>query len=309
MAGQAIRYLYKRARELGYNVEIIDEKKRVVKVSKDGKSRYVYKRSLPLNTTTSTKITKNKLLTSKILESEGFRTPKGFAVNSLEDALTHIVNRDLSFPVVIKPNDKSLGLGVYTNIETKEELETLLMQVFEKYKSVLMEEYFPWEDYRLLVLDGEVIAAAKRVPPFIIGDGKSTIKELIREFNSQKSGNRVLIGKELKRQLTKAHLDLMSVLPDGAKFILRGNANIQTGGLVEDMTDEIPKFFKEIAVTVAKTLGLRFTGVDIMLPNLEGKEYVIIEVNGLPSFDIHLIPTKGKIQDPSEKIWKAVFKE
>lgn len=308
MAGYAINFLYKRAKELGYSVELIDSLKKVYKISKDGKNRYVFKRSLPLNTVTSTKITKSKVLTSKILKEAGFRVPTGFLVSSFIETCELLDSKKITFPLVLKPNDKSLGIGVYTNIQTRDELHALSNLIFQKHKSALLEEYFPWEDYRLLVLDGEVIASARRVPPYVVGDGEHTIRALIRLLNDRKVGKRVMIGKELRRQLEKAHKTLQTVLSKGEKFVLRGNANIQTGGLVEDVTDEMPEFYKDLAVRVASELGLRYTGVDIMSPDLAGNNYVIIEVNGLPSFDIHLIPTMGKIQDPSDHIWKAVFR-
>jgi len=284
--------------------------KPVVRLVKNGKRRYIVGSSLPLNNNVSAKISKDKSLTKEILSEIGISTPKGFVTSHLQEAESEFGKINLGFPVVVKPNDSALGHGVTANIESWEEFNNAFKKAKQYSESILIEEHFFGDDHRILVLDGKVVAAARRNLPFVNGDGKSSVKELIERFNEGRLFDEKLrIDKEVERTLKKENLNLNSICRKGQRIGLRWNANVATGGIVEDVTDTISKTFKQIAVKAVKEIGFRFAGVDLMTKDItkDSQEYVLTEINGVPGFDLHFSPTYGKTRDVSELIIKAIF--
>ncbi|MGB9911558.1 MAG: hypothetical protein ACPLKP_03070 [Microgenomates group bacterium] len=305
-----IQRIINKAKKWGLKVEKIPWKKEVVVISKGKKSCYFYGSSLPLNNVVAVRLTKYKNLTKWILKKLNVPTPKGFFCQSFEEAREIIKKGEINYPVVVKPNESALGKMVFAEIKNEEELKRAIKIIKENYQDFLLEEYVAGDDFRLLVLDGRVVAVCKRIPPFVIGDGVSSLSKLIEKFN-EKREKKLVLDEEVLRNLKKQKVGLNSVIPEGQKIILRRNANVFTGGLVEDYTEKTALFFKKVAVKIVKELGLRIGGVDIITPDItkKSKNYWVTEVNGLPSFDIHEEPNKGKTRDITSLILKAVFKK
>lgn len=304
--------LLKKAEEFGYKTKVLDQEAQVASLEKDGKRRFVVGPLVPLNTTVSAKISRDKNLTKKILSDIQIMTPRGNVYSSWEKLEAAVKNNEVNFPLVVKPNSAALGSKVSVDIRDLDGLKQAFDWVAESYPNVLVEEFVPWEDHRLFVVDGKMVAAAKRVQPYVTGDGKKTLRELVDDLNETKVEKKVQLDNEAKRYLKMQDVDLDSVIRDGEKVVIRGNANIQTGGFIVDVTDEVAKEFKEVAEKAAHELGMRLAGVDVLAEDIsDGKRgYVITELNGLPSYPyVHDHPDIGEPREVLDKVLEASFRD
>lgn len=302
-----LKKLLKEAKKLGIKVNIFPSFS-LIKLSFKGKTRYILRGIVPLNKRFAGEITKNKNLTKILLKRAGIKVPKGFLSFSLKEALRNIKDKKLNFPLVVKPNDKALGEKVFAKIESKKELkECISILIKEKYLPFLVEEYFEGEDFRFLLIKKKIIAVARRIPPFVIGDGRSSLKKLIEKFNKKRK-KPLLMDEEVFRNLKKQKVSLETVVEKGKKIKLRENANQGTGGLVEDVTEKVHPFFKKIVKKIAKELDLDFVGIDILTKNITKKSpYVVIEVNSCPTWTLHEEVDFGKKRKIAKEIIKSIF--
>lgn len=299
------------ALEQGMAVERLKWSKPVLRIKRGNVIRYFYGQSLPLNSSVSLALAKYKDITKQIFAKIGISTPRGFLCSNVSEALRRVEEgKEAKYPLVVKPNSAALGEGVTVGVHNKEELLEAIKFVQKEHRRFIVEEFAPGDDYRLLVLDGEVIAAARRVPPFVVGDSNSTLGVLINQFKS-KINKDLMIDSEVERNLREQKVGFESIIDRDRKIQLRKNANVHTGGICEDMTDKVADKFKKIAVKVTQELGLRLSGVDIMTSDIsmENASYYMTEVNGVPSYDIHEEPMIGKPRHVTRLILEAVFKE
>jgi cyanophycin synthetase len=265
----------------------------------------------------SESIAQDKELTKMLLHAAGVPVPNGRVVSTAEDAWQ--ATQEIASPVVIKPRDGNQGKGVAVNISTRE-------QVFEAYEvasqissEIIVERYLPGHDFRLLVVGNNLVAAARRDPPQVIGDGVHTISALIEEVNSDP-----LRGDGHATPLTKIRLDAIalatlatqdysasSIPPHGARVILRNNANLSTGGTATDVTDDVHPELAASAVAAAQMVGLDICGVDLVCNSvhqpLEAQEGGVVEVNAAPGLRMHLSPSYGKGRPVGEAIVATMF--
>lgn len=241
--------------------------------------------------------------TKFLLEQAQVPIPKGDIVKTehgLKDAISSI-----GFPLVIKPINGNHGRGITTNIQTTEEAMTAFEAAKKVSATVIVEKFITGEDYRLLVIDYKLVAAAKRTPAHVIGDGKSTIQQLIDQVNSdprrgyghEKTLTRIDVNELTLNILRDAGLTLESVLPNEKMQVLKDTANLSTGGTAEDVTDIVHPYNIFMAERIAKIIGLDICGIDIMttdigqpLPTTGG---AVLEVNAAPGFRMHIAPAKG----------------
>jgi cyanophycin synthetase len=245
---------------------------------------------------------KNK--TKKILADSAIPVPKG-GVCTNEESLKEIIDA-IGYPLVIKPLDGNHGRGATINVKTWEEAIQALSFAQKHSRRVIAEQYITGVDYRVLVIDNKFVAAAKRVPAHIVGNGTHTIKALVDLVNfDTKRGNghenvltKIRIDDESIELLRKQGLTLHSIPPDGDVVYLKATANLSTGGSSIDVTDDVHPDNIEISERVAKIIGLDICGIDIIAPDLELpiKETggVVIEVNAAPGFRMHFAPSEGK---------------
>lgn len=263
-----------------------------------------------------------KFETNKILSEHSIPVPRGQLLNveSISaDSLSEITN-NMSYPMVLKPNTGSMGRGVFAGIETFEELRSAYNYLSKerKEKQLIIEEFHRGEDYRLLVVGTQVVGAVKRIPAFVVGDGKSSVEELIRSKNQIRSRNPFLgtglikIDREVLECLTVMNLELSSVPSKGRRVILRKVANASAGGDVIDVTDVIPSQIKEAAVKAVSVLpNIHIAGVDVLF-NDSGRgdqEYVIIEINSRPQIGVNMYPSIGTGRDAPKAIVDYFFPE
>lgn len=262
-------------------------------------------------------IVQDKELTKNLLHIAGIPVPLGREVNSVQDAW--IAACEIGMPVVVKPQDGNQGKGVAVNLVTQEQVESAYTIASGFSGSVLVERYVPGNDYRMLVVGDKMVAAARRDPPQVIGDGVQSIQQLVEKVNANP-----LRGNGHESSLTKIRLDEISVsllasqgltvdsVPTkGTRIILRHNANLSTGGTATDVTDDVHPELAAQVVAAAKVVGLDICGVDVVCNNvmysLEQQGGGIIELNAAPGLRMHLQPTAGKPRNVGEAIIDYMF--
>ncbi|MGL4654467.1 MAG: cyanophycin synthetase [Sarcina sp.] len=312
--GPSTRAIYNSAKKQG--MPIIELGEGVYQIGYGSKGR-VFSATIGSNTSAiAVDICCDKYLTKKILEMNSLPVANGCKVNDTIEVLKSA--KEIGYPLVLKPQFGSKGAGVYINIKNEVELIKAFSCLVEQTKDIILEEYIEGRDYRVCVVDYKVVAVSHRIPPYIIGNGKDTVKDLILELNrDKKRGNghekpltKVKLDEELDNNLKKHKLDLNSVLKDGDKVYLRENANLSTGGIAEDCTHLISEENIKICERVAKAVGLDVCGIDISTNNI-GKslnEYgVIIEVNAAPGIRMHEVPVNGERQNVADSILRTMY--
>ena len=262
-------------------------------------------------------IAQDKELTKKLLDAAGVAVPKGRPVADEDDAWA--AAREIGFPVVVKPRDGNQGKGISVNLTSEEQVRHAYRVAVEFRDDVLVEKYLPGHDYRLLVIGDKLIAAARRDPPLVIGDGILNVRQLVAQVNRdprRSDGHATSLTKIRFDDVAVARLALQgytadSVPPRGARVILRNNANLSTGGTATDVTDDVHPELAASAVAAAQTVGLDICGIDIvcdtMLKPLEEQSGGVVEVNAAPGLRMHLDPSFGKGRAIGEAIVNMMF--
>jgi cyanophycin synthetase len=259
----------------------------------------------------------DKELTKILLHAAGIPVPLGRNVRSAEDAW--IAACEIGTPVVIKPQDSNQGKGVTVNLTDAEQVKSAFMIASEFSSNVLVERYLPGYDYRMLVVGNKLVAAARRDPPQVTGDGKHNIRQLVEQINRDP-----MRGEGHVTSLTKIHLDEISLahlaaqgltadsIPaKGVRVILRNNANLSTGGTATDVTDDVHPELAARVVAAAQVVGLDICGIDVVCDNvmksLEEQGGGVIEINAAPGLRMHLQPSFGKGRAVGEAIIDNMF--
>ena len=245
----------------------------------------------------------NKEQTKKMLDDASIPVAKGdicYDEEDLKDTIDHI-----GYPIVIKPLDGNHGKGASINVTNWEDAVKGLKHAKEYSRRVIVEKFVTGFDFRVLVINNEVIAAAQRVPAHVIGNGKNTIQELIditnedprRGYGHENVLTEITIDRTTERLIDNAGYTLDSVLPEDETLYLKSTANLSTGGTSVDVTDLMHPENVFIAERISRVIDLDICGIDIMAPNLTQslKENggVILEVNAAPGFRMHLAPSEG----------------
>ncbi|HJT51887.1 MAG TPA: cyanophycin synthetase [Nitrosospira sp.] len=263
-------------------------------------------------------IAQDKDLTRMLLMAAGIPVPAGRPVSSAPDAWA--ATCEIGSPVVVKPQDGNQGRGVGVNLVSREQVEAAYAVAAGVSSKVMVERYIPGHDYRMLVVGNKLIAAARREPPQVIGDGVHSVKELVEQINSDPrrgEGHVNALTKIHVDEIALAHLatqciDAESVPPEGVRVVLRNNANLSTGGTATDVTDDVHPEFAARIVAAAQMIGLDICGVDVVCARvsqpLEGQG-AIIEINAAPGLRMHLHPSFGKGRAVGEAIIASMFKK
>ena len=258
--------------------------------------------------------------TKTILESAGVPVPKGTTIRYL-DELEQAIADIGGYPLVIKPLDGNHGRGITIDINEWSEAETAydLASQASKSRTVIVERFYRGNDHRVLVINDKVVAVAERVPAHVVGDGKSTVQELIDLTNQDpKRGDghdnvltKITIDRTSESVLAKQGYALDSVLPAQTRAYLRDTANLSTGGIAIDRTDEIHPENIWLAQRVAKIIGLDIAGIDIVTSDisqpLKATDGVIVEVNAAPGFRMHAAPSQGLPRNVGAAVLDMLF--
>ncbi|GAP35843.1 cyanophycin synthetase [Piscinibacter sakaiensis] len=264
----------------------------------------------------SESIAQDKDLTKRLLQSAGVPVPIGQPVDDVDAAWA--AAQRIGLPVVVKPQDGNQGKGVTVNIVSREHLE-VAYRAAEEHGQVMVEKFLPGNDYRLLVVGDRLVAAARRDPPQVLGDGVSTIRELVDQVNTDPrrgDGHATSLTRMRLDEIAVARLNVQGLTPDsvpekGRRVVLRNNANLSTGGSATDVTDDVHPEVAARAVAAAQMIGLDICGVDVVcesvLKPLEEQHGGIVEVNAAPGLRMHLSPSFGKGRPVGEAIVGDLF--
>jgi D-alanine-D-alanine ligase-like ATP-grasp enzyme len=300
----------------------------IVTLTYKGQEKSYYHQIPTTTTALAVYATKNKKITSNLLQQAGIEVPKGFRIrkDSSNEYLTDVYN-NLNKPLVVKPTDGTWGENISLNITTPDQYFDAVDFAFEysikKKRGVIVEEMFDGTEYRVLCTREKVIGVLKRVPANVIGNGKNTIRKLIKLKNeeeirgvkgSDKSHLKIIMDKRLKGYLTEQSLSLDSVPNKDQRVFLRKVSNVSQGGDAYDYTDKVHPSVKKIALKAINTIpGLAFAGIDFMSSDITKKQtkdsYVIIEINDSPGFDIHDMPYQGKNRRAAREFLFLIFPE
>ncbi|TSC96007.1 MAG: hypothetical protein CEN88_400 [Candidatus Berkelbacteria bacterium Licking1014_2] len=270
-----------------------------------GKKRYFRNTNFDLNPLGATEVARDKDYASYFMKLMGYPVIPGRtfysdrrcrAIRSQKDI--HAAYRyayKLGFPVIVKPNSRSQGNCV-SKVYNKRDFYQAARQALRKDAVIIVQRFIPGKDFRIVVLDGRLISAYQRLPLVVVGDGQSTIYQLLKEKQRQfiASGRETKIDMKdfrLQVRLRREKITLKSVLPTGKSIHLLDNANLSDGGESIDVTQTIHPDWQKIAVDLTADMGLRYCGVDLLIegeidqPLRRGQKYWIIEINAAPGID------------------------
>ncbi|HET8598279.1 MAG TPA: cyanophycin synthetase [Castellaniella sp.] len=252
-------------------------------------------------------IAQDKALTKSLLASAGVSVPRGRVVSDAEDAW--LAAQEIAGPVVVKPVDGNQGRGVACNVQGREQVLAAYAVAREYGSSVIVERYFPGHDFRLLVVGDRLVAAARRDPPQVVGDGARSIEQLVDLINQDPlrgeghgtSLTRICLDETALNTLASQGYRADSVPAQGVCVVLRNNANLSTGGSATDVTDQVHPELAASAVMAARMVGLDVCGIDLVAQDvyrpLTPETGCIVEVNAAPGLRMHLTPSYGTGRD------------
>ncbi|MGI8884030.1 MAG: cyanophycin synthetase, partial [Pyrinomonadaceae bacterium] len=282
----------------------------------------IYQKRIQATTTANTNmiavdIAGNKHATKKLLGEMGVPVPKGYRIQDESELKSAVEN--VGYPVVIKPLDGNHGKGATVGINTFEEAQVAFEKAKEYSRRIIVEKQIAGSDFRALVVNNSLIAVAERIPAHVVGDGKSTIQQLIDETNSdsrrgyghEKVLTQIDVNRDTENILKAKEYTLETVLPPDEILYLKTTANISTGGTAIDRTDEVHPENVILFERIARIIGLDVAGVDVVAPNVSEPLHEngggIIEVNAAPGFRMHLSPSGGIGRNVAEHVIDMLY--
>ncbi|NNU14768.1 cyanophycin synthetase [Parvularcula sp. ZS-1/3] len=265
----------------------------------------------------SVDIAKDKEVSIQLLRDLGLPVPEQEYARSAKAAVD--LAHDIGFPVVVKPVDGNHGRGVGINLRTDDEVREAFDIAAGQGSGVIVESMIEGEDHRILVIDGKLVAAAKRMPAHVVGDGRSTISELITEVNKDPRRGAGHENMLTRLELGKREIEVMgeaghspdSVPGEGEIVFLRKTANLSTGGTAIDVTDTIHPDNQRMAERAIKAVGLDIGGVDFLTTDIT-RSYretggAICEINAGPGIRMHIAPSEGEPRDVGGAVMDMLF--
>src|SRR5699024_2844673 len=263
-------------------------------------------------------VCENKDDTKKILAKAGIPVPEGkrFEENATEEEIISYANK-LGYPIVMKPISEHAGKGVFSNINTESELRASVEYVRNElhYKDIIIEKQIDGVEHRIFIVDGKVLGVVNRIPANIIGDGKNTVEQLMKQknrskkFNPNLSSKIIELDKEVIDSIQQSGYRLDSIPEKGRQIFLRSKSNVSMGGDPIDVTDQLTDELKELATKAANSIpGLDICGLDMIIDK-EKNTGVIIEINTKPMIGLHVFPVKGRPRDVVSPILDYYFPE
>jgi len=255
--------------------------------------------------------------TKHLLQQANIAVAKGDIVRTergLKEAVDYV-----KYPLVIKPINGNHGRGITINIQNWEEALEGFKAAKEISRSVIVEKYITGDDYRLLVINYKLVAAAKRTPAHVVGDGKHNIQELIdkvnedprRGYGHEKVLTQISVNDMTRNILKSQDYTLETILPEGEILHLKETANLSTGGTATDVTDIVHPENIFMAERIAKVIGLNICGIDLMTTDISKPVRetggAVLEVNAGPGFRMHLAPTVGLPRNVASKVVDMLY--
>ena len=245
----------------------------------------------------------NKDETKRLLGDAAIPVAKGVTVSTIDDVYAAL--KSVGFPLVFKPLDGNHGRGATINVKTEEEAVAAFHYAKEHSRRIIVERFITGHDFRVLVIDHKMVAAALRVPAHVKGDGKSTVQQLIdkenedprRGYGHENVLTEITVDRDTEDLLDKKGYTLETVPPKDEILFLKSTANLSTGGTSIDVTDQVHPQNVFNCERISRIVGLDICGIDIMAENLTEplteNGGVVLEVNAAPGFRMHLAPSEG----------------
>ncbi|WP_374166109.1 cyanophycin synthetase [Arcticibacter sp. MXS-1] len=270
-----------------------------------GKNQVRFRATLTDNTSSiAVDIAGDKEETKRILKEQAIPVAEGLTISGesqLEDAV-----RKIGFPLVFKPLNGNHGKGASINVRSLEDAREALHHAQKYSQRVIVERFITGFDFRILVINNKMVAAARRTPANVVGDGRHNVAELIeienrdprRGYGHENVLTEISVDRDTHETLKKAGYSLESVPPAGETVFLKSTANLSTGGTSVDVTDMVHPHNVFVCERIARVVGLDICGIDIMAENLSQPLNetggVVLEVNAAPGFRMHLAPSEGQ---------------
>lgn len=313
--------IWKDALKRGIRTEVLDATDNFLAFSVGNHLEYVKQASKTAKDNyISVLMMENKVVTKKILAKHGLNVPFGNNFTDLASAAAaYPLFQDKAIVVKPKSTNYGWGISIFKDAFTKKDFEEALNIAFSYDNAVIIEEFIEGDEYRLLVINDKIEAVLKRVPANVISDGKHSIKELINQKNADplrgtehlKPLEKILFGPEETLMLSMQHYTWDSIPEKGKTIYLRENSNISTGGDSIDFTEQMPTFYKEVAIKCTQIMDAHICGVDIIIPaiNDPAHKHGIIELNFNPAMHMHCFPYQGERKKIGDKILDYLFPE
>ena len=283
------RIIAEEARRRGIAVEVLDAEGGFLALSHGGR-RVVTRESLSeLTTAVAMSRCDDKRVTRRLFQAAGLRVPLGRTATfdrQDEEFLQEVGE------AVVKPARGEQGLGITVGVRTPDQLTRALQVARDHCPEVLIEEWVAGEDLRVIVINGDVVAAAIRKPAEVMGDGRHTIRSLIDKHSRRRAAatdgeSRIAIDEHTEATVAEAGFNLDDVLPEGQTLRVRRTANLHTGGTMHDVTAALHPALAEACVTASSVLGIPVVGLDLLVEDVGGEDHVFIEANERPGLANH----------------------
>lgn len=284
------RLLVDEARRRGVHVEITDAEGGFFRLSHGGRSVHCRESLSELTSGVAMSICDDKAVTRRVVEKAGIVVPEQMTASDDDAALSAFLEKHGR--VVVKPARGEQGRAVAVGLSTVEEIKTAIRAAREVCDRVLIEACFEGEDLRLVVIDFKLVAAAVRRPPHVVGDGRSTVRQLIERLSRRRAAatggeSTIPVDGETERCLQMSDLTLDDVLKEGREVAVRKAANLHTGGSIHDVTEIVHPRLIEAAINAARAIDIPVVGIDLMVKSPTEPDYVFIEANERPGLANH----------------------
>ena len=268
----------------GISVEVLDPRIGEIALSHEGRRVAMIQSLSELTSAVAYRRCSDKLHSRRIFESAGLCVPAGRVASFDDDDRAFL---DKWKEIVVKPAQGERGEGVTGRVVDHDTLGTALRIAGDVCPTVVLEQRCPGEDLRVIVIDGEVAGASIRRPPTVTGDGRRTVRELIEERSGQRGEDtdgvaQISLDDATLEAIRESGYGFDSVLPEDTVLTVRDTANVHTGGTVDDVTDDVHPALRAAAVAAAEAIGCPVAGIDLIVPAIDGPDYVIIEANEQP---------------------------
>ena len=283
------RIITRAARRRGIEVTIQDAEAGLFSLTQGGRSIRCRESLSDLTSAVSMTLCQQKQLTHRALQRAGLNTPRWQLAGNTEQNNAFLAEHAA---LVVKPDNGEQGNGVSVNLSDSASLERAIAEASRFDTRVLLESYHPGQDLRVVVINYQVIAAAIRQPAQICGDGRKTVRELINKQSRKRQAStdgesRIPLDEETRRTVEEAGYTLDSILPGNRTLQVRRTANLHTGGVLLDVTEQLHPALGEAAVAAARALEIPVVGMDLLVPAADQPDYVIIEANERPGLANH----------------------
>ena len=283
------RIITDEARRRGISVEVTDAEGGFFRLSSGGRSIHCREALSELTTGVAVQICDDKAVTRRVVQRAGVDVPAQVPGNDTEEVRKFLEEHGA---VVVKPARGEQGRGVAVGLRDMESVEAAIAKARDLCDQVIVEQYVTGQDLRLIVIDYRVVAAAIRRPAQVVGDGQTSVRELIARQSRRREAatggeSSIPLDAETERALADAGLDYESVPEANQEVFVRKTANLHTGGTIHDVTDEVHPELIEAAITAARAIDIPVTGIDLLVNSPQEPGYVFVEANERPGLANH----------------------